>query len=58
MEFIQRLRGRMMMNEGVSKNQVLLAGGTVAAMAVAVVGHMYVLDWFGKKLRGLTARSE
>ena len=46
------------MNEGVSKNQVLLAGGTVAAMAVAVVGHMYVLDWFGKKLRGLTARSE
>ena len=39
------------MSEGVNKNQVLLAGGTVAAMAVAVVGHMFVLDWFGRKLR-------
>jgi len=39
------------MSEGLKKNQVLLAGVTTAAMAVAVVGHMYVIDWFGRKLR-------
>ena len=39
------------MDQGVSKNQVLLAGVTTAAMAAAVVGHMFVIDWVGKKLR-------
>ncbi len=39
------------MSEGVSKNQVVLAGITTAAMAVAVVGHMFVIDWVGRKLR-------
>ena len=39
------------MKEAVNKNHVLLAGVTTAAMAVAVVGHMYVIDWVGRKLR-------
>ncbi len=39
------------MSEGFNKNQALLAGVTTAAMAVAVVGHMYVIDWFGRKLQ-------
>ena len=45
------------MSEGVNKNQALLAGVTTAAMAVAVVGHMYVIDWFGRKLRQLVRPS-
>ena len=44
------------MNEGLNKQQVLLAGLTTAAMAVAVVGHMYVIDWVGRRLRTI-ARS-
>ncbi len=45
------------MNEGVNKNQVLLAGVTTAAMAIAVVGHMYVIDWFGRKLQSYVRTS-
>ena len=39
------------MKQQVNKQHVLLAGVTTAAMAVAVVGHMVVLDWVGRKLR-------
>lgn len=35
----------------VNKGNVLLAGVTTAAVAAAVVGHVYALDWFGRKLR-------
>ena len=44
------------MSEGVNKNQLVVAGVTTAAMAVAVVGHMFVLDWFGRKLQALARR--
>ena len=39
------------MDQGVNKANVLLAGVTTAVMAAAVVGHMYVIDWFGRKLQ-------
>ena len=39
------------MSTNLSKGNVLLAGVTPAAAAVAVVGHMYAIDWVGKKLR-------
>ena len=39
------------MSDGLSKGQVVLAGVTTAAAAVAVVGHMFAIDWVGKKLR-------
>lgn len=39
------------MATNISKANVLLAGVTTAAAAVAVVGHMYAIDWVGKKLR-------
>ena len=44
------------MSEGLNKNQLVLAGVTTAAMAVAVVGHMFVLDWFGRKLQEFARR--
>lgn len=39
------------MSANLSKGNVFLAGVTTAAAAVAVVGHMYAIDWVGKKLR-------
>ncbi len=30
---------------------MLLAGVTTAAAAMAVVGHMYAIDWVGKKVQ-------
>ncbi len=39
------------MRDGFSKGQIVLAGVTTAAAAAAVVGHMFALDWVGKKLR-------
>ena len=39
------------MSANLSKGNVLLAGVTTAAAAVAVVGHMYAIDWVGRKLR-------
>ena len=39
------------MNEGLGKGEVLLAGVTTAAAAVLVVGHMFAIDWVGRKLR-------
>lgn len=44
------------MSVSVSRGGVLLAGVTTAAAAVAVVGHMYAIDWFGKKLRETSGR--
>ena len=34
-----------------SKGNLLLAGVATAAATVAVVGHMFALDWVGDKLR-------
>ena len=39
------------METSLSKGSVLLAGVTTAAATVAVVGHMFAIDWVGKKLR-------
>lgn len=39
------------MSDGLSKGQVVLAGVTTAAAAAAVVGHMFAIDWVGKKIR-------
>ena len=39
------------MSEQVNKGSVVLAGVTTVAMAAAVVGHMFALDWVGRKLR-------
>ncbi len=50
-EFTCPLRRRMRMSTNVSKGSVLLAGVTTAAAAVFVVGHMFALDWVGKKVR-------
>lgn len=50
-DFSCRLREGMTVDRNVSKGSVLLAGVTTAAMAVAVVGHMFALDWVGKKVR-------
>ncbi len=39
------------MSANLSKTSVVLAGVTTAAAAAAVVGHMFAIDWFGRKLR-------
>ena len=39
------------MSTNLSKGNMLLAGVTTAAAAMAVVGHMYAIDWVGKKVR-------
>lgn len=39
------------MSADVGKGNVLLAGVMTAAAAVVVVGHMYAIDWVGKKVR-------
>ncbi len=39
------------MSANVSKESVLLACMTTAAAAVAVMGHMYAIDWVGERLR-------
>ena len=39
------------MSNSVSKGSVLLAGVTTAAATVVVVGHMFAIDWVGKKVR-------
>ena len=39
------------MSEQINKGTIILAGVTTVAMAAAVVGHMFALDWVGRKLR-------
>lgn len=39
------------MSADVGKANVLRAGVMTAAAAVVVVGHMYAIDWVGKRFR-------